>query len=162
MSVKKTSMIAATVAVAAVAGIGTTASAYAAGGIATDTVTITLTDSPTTANADSCHNRHIKLNEDSYLWGLNNGSNPPVDSYKIVPRSGSWISEWITLDEGYYTWTDCLIAQNGYYIQKTTLDPDAAGKATAVRFAAVTVTMTGSYTWGTFLAPSSSARKSTS
>ncbi|MET7686282.1 hypothetical protein [Streptomyces sp. NPDC005423] len=156
MSVKKMSMIATTVAVTAMAGIGTTASAYAADEIAYNTVTMTLTDSPTTANADSCHSRHLKLNADSYLWGLNNNSNPIVDSYKIIPRSGSWTSEWITLDEGYYTWKDCLITQNGYYTQKTTLYPDAAGKAAAVRFATVTVTVTGSYTWGTFLAPSSS------
>jgi hypothetical protein len=163
MSAKKISMIVATVAVAAIAGIGTNSSAYAAtGDIAANTVTTTLTDSPTTANAQSCHNRYIKLAGDDYLWGLNNGSNPPVDSYKIVPRPGSWVEEWITLGAGYYTWTDCLIPQGGYYIERTTLDPDAAGQASAVRSATVTVTVTGSYTWGTFLAPSSSARKSAS
>lgn len=126
-----------------VRGSSVTPAAAACGGpIACDEKTQWLTSSPTASMPESCVSRPISLAPMNYTWEIFTGDG----SYGgwIWRSYDTWSLPWAT-----YTWTTCLIPENGYYDETSTLSTANADYSYSGSFV---LPVSGSYPWGSWLA----------
>ncbi|RKN45744.1 hypothetical protein [Streptomyces hoynatensis] len=95
-----------------------------------------LTADPERGMDTSCVERRISLGSGDYVWGIIGAG-----------------ERTLYLGSGTYTWKDCLIPDDGFYVQQSTLNPDNPDWDTAIL--TDTWSMYGDQIaeWGSFLDP---------
>jgi hypothetical protein len=103
-----------------------------------------LTDNPSLGMASTCVSRPIFLTLSDYQW------------LPFTSPSASWINPGvgngrnIELKSANYTWRDCLIPHDGFYVEQSTLSGPWGSAVTSSSFQ---LRASGTYTWGTLLIP---------
>jgi hypothetical protein len=97
-----------------------------------------LTADPTPVDDTACVDRRVELASGHYDWDQWLGNAQRLDVY---------------LGAGWYTWEDCLIPEDGYYVQETSLNPDNPEWDTIRLEDSFRLTQHGTYTWGSILDP---------
>ncbi|MCT2588398.1 hypothetical protein LHJ74_00290 [Streptomyces sp. N2-109] len=102
-----------------------------------NTKTQHLTSEPTSDMPESCIERSITLASGYYDWRIKGAAERP-DLY---------------LGAGRYTWKDCLIPGDGFYVQQSSLNPDNPDWDTILLTDYWFLAYSGSHQWGSSLLP---------
>jgi hypothetical protein len=125
----------------AVAGGGIAATtANASTGFADLETTTWLSNAPTLSMPEICISKSIWLTAADYFWS--------VDLWDSVP--GGFNESEISIASAMYKWSDCLIPEDGYYLQVSTLS-GPWGIATVTSGEQFFYSPSGQHQWGSIL-----------
>ncbi|MFF8234759.1 hypothetical protein [Streptomyces caelestis] len=97
-----------------------------------------LTANPSPVDDKVCIDRRVELASGHYNWEQWLGKAERLN---------------VELGSGWYTWEDCLIPQDEYYVQETSLNPDNPDWVTIRLEDSFRLTQHATYTWGSILDP---------